>query len=134
LIVQKFKINRSSWHYKLNANFLNDSINISHWEKNHSDFCSYWRATIGRIVFGVFLSVFTLFILAVLLAVTIAEPAAVGLTLLGIVAVIGFIIALAALSAYMEASKNQSSEPKTLIGQRYAAYKNKYCPLVEFDE
>jgi len=132
--MQKFKINRSSWHYKLNKNFLNDSWNQYYWERTHSDFCSYWRATILRTVFGAFLLAFGLFLLATLIAVTIAEPVAVGLTLLGTVAVIGFIIALAALSAYMDARKKQSSEPTTLIGQRYAAYKNKYCPLVEFDK
>ena len=132
--MQKFKINRSSWHYKLNKNFLNDSWNQDYWERTHSDFCSYWRATILRTVFGLVILSFLAFLLATLIAVTIAEPFAIAFTLLGIVLLIGFVAALVTMSEYINARKKQSSEPTTLIGQRYAAYKNKYCPLVEFDK
>jgi membrane protein implicated in regulation of membrane protease activity len=131
--MQKFKINRNSWHYKLNKNFYNDYYDMSGWEAKHHNFCSYWRATILRIVFGLIILSFLAFLLATLIAVTIAEPFAIAFTLLGIVSFIGFVAALITISEYINSRKKQSSEPKTLIGQRYAAYKNKICPLVEFD-
>ena len=53
--MKPFVINRNSWHYKLNRKFMNeygwsDYRMEDQWEPRHNDFCSYWRATIFRMI------------------------------------------------------------------------------------
>lgn len=45
-----FSINRDSWHYRLNQNFLNPMYRMHYWEQDHNNFCAYWRATLIRCV------------------------------------------------------------------------------------
>ena len=54
--MKPFKIKKNSWHYRLNANFMQDNF-MERWEYYHSDFCSYWRATIGRLILAAFMIV-----------------------------------------------------------------------------
>lgn len=69
-----FKINRDSWHYKLNTFSQYNNGSKLYWESNHTNFCQYWRATLFScfiflvVVFGVSL------VLGALIYLVITEP------------------------------------------------------------
>jgi len=133
--VQTFKINRNSWHYKMNRMFWNQhEHHMEPWELKHANFCAYWRATMFRI-FGLALVSAGLIAFGVVLsAAVVANPAAAGYTVLAIVGFFATIIGFAVGHEYLQEYKEKNPEPKTLIGKQYAAYKSKICPSVEFDQ
>ena len=136
--MKPFVINRSSWHYKFNKFMVtrnNTFAAMKHlWEPKHSDFCSYWRATILHIIAAIFISALILiFMIAVILAIYL-EPVAVaigtGVVIVGIASGIGIVY-------LTEKLKNRSKNTKkneSLIMQKYRAHKSKICPMVEFEE
>lgn len=135
--MKPFKINRKSWHYWVNTNILNeDSFSMERsWEPRHNNFCSYWRATMFRLVFlaiGIALvgMLFTIFGIA-----TYEAPLAVLSAILLIVGVVAAVIGGIYLKTLMDDKKKANGGvPTTLVGQWYASKKSRICPQVEFTE
>lgn len=135
--MKPFNINRNSWHYKLNKNFFNDDEHWmqSRWEPIHNNFCSYWRATVFRMIFAVLLAAIGLFAIGAILYVTYLNPT----EALGFVGVV-FIILLSVIGlAFIEhlikerKRKKKDEEPsQSLFAQKYRANKEKICPMVEY--
>ena len=126
--MKPFKINRNSWHYKLNYHILQDST-MRYWESTHSDFCSYWRATVSRIIVMAFFTALALIILGLLVVAVYADP--IGF-LAGFSVVVGIIATLIGIIVYL--TNRKKKEPsQSLIAQKYRAHKEKICPMVEFE-
>jgi uncharacterized membrane protein len=130
--MKPFKINRNSWHYKLNKHFMNeDSWCMERsWEPKRSNFCSYWRATIIRCVAALVMATIIFGAVAFLIAVTIANPISTLLTIGGIIGFFATVIGFVALTEYMRSRK--PSENPSIVVQKYRAYKSKICPSVEY--
>ena len=136
--MKPFKINRNTWHYKLNQKLWNengfDDIGMEYyWEPKHKDFCSYWRATMFRII-GLTLCIPAVgFLLSELGMLVYQYPIevlkAVGLIIVTIAAIVGLDWASEKLKEH-----RQSDAPEGLVSQRYRAYKSKICPMVEYEE
>jgi hypothetical protein len=132
--MKPFKIKKNSWHYKLNANFMQDNF-MSRWEQYHSDFCSYWRATIGRLILAGFMLITTLFILSASCRLVYLNPVAATLTVGAILLVFALGIFAAWLAAWLvNRSHNGPSKSDSLFVQKYKAHKAKICPMVEYEE
>ena len=129
--MKPFKINRNAWHYKLNQKFMNDDGRI-YWEYKHRDFCSYWRATVGRMLF---LSLLTAAAIVLLIGLGNAIYFYPLELLKGVGIVIGIIAAVVGLAIIFEKLKSRKqNKPEGLVSQRYRAYKSKVCPMVEYEE
>lgn len=126
--MRSFMINRDSWHYKLNKHFFNDDNMEYHWEPNHNNFCSYWRATIGRIAFAAICAIIACTTCATLAVAIYLNPMEFAIA----VALVFGVVAIPILSANF--LKNRK-KPKydSLFMQRYAAYKSKICPMVTYE-
>jgi hypothetical protein len=126
-----FKINRNSWHYRMNKHFLNEySYDMRNWEYRRSNFCSYWRATVFRLVAAVVCAAIVISFAISIVTAFIIAPAQAGLTVLLIIAVfsvLGFI-------TYLSNRPTANEPPTSLLGQRYRAYKDKVCPMIEYDK
>ena len=132
--MKPFKINRNSWHYWLNQHMLNQNeYHMEKWEAKHSNFCSYWRATLFRVLWSVICGVFLLTMLGMMLVAAYMNPLQALYVVLVAAAVIASIIGCVLANEYFEDRKEANLEPKTLIGKQYAAYKSKICPSVEFN-
>jgi hypothetical protein len=130
--MKPFNINRNSWHYKLNKNLANDCF-MDYWEPRHNNFCSYWRATMFRVLFVAFCISGIMFLLTALGIAIYANPVpvmtAIGLVIAGITAVFLFAFWLAT----EDERKNSNKEPsQSLFAQKYRANKEKICPMVEY--
>lgn len=144
--MKPFKINRNSWHYRLNKSFLNESEHWMSrgWEPNHSNFCAYWRATMFRIISIIGLTAILVFLLAVLVVACVANPIAFVGTIVSLIFLIAIVVGIGTLLAKLDARKIERSkkeekkekEPSnpSLFVQWYLAKKAKICPMVEFDE
>ena len=134
--MKPFKINRNSWHYKLNKNFFNndDYCMEYRWEPKHNNFCSYWRATMFRMLFAAILGGMAIGCLAGLGFVTYYDPMGSAIFLGSLVGVFAFIIVCAAIAIYLEDRKKANADkPDSLFMQKYKAHKSKICPMVEYD-
>lgn len=125
-------INRKSWHYKLNSHVFNDQWSMKCWERTHNTFCSYWRATVFRLIFTSLAVAFLLPALASILAVVYLNPVGAGLTAIGIVAFLAIIIGGALLTEVVSEKLNE--EPKTIVGKQIMVYKSKICPKIDYSE
>jgi hypothetical protein len=130
--MKPFNINRNSWHYKLNKNFANDCF-MDNWEPRHNNFCSYWRATMFRVLFVAAIIAGATLLLTGLGIAIYANPVAVmtalGLVIAGITAVFLFAYWLAT----EDEPKYSNKEPsQSLFAQKYRANKEKICPMVEY--
>lgn len=135
--MKTFKINRNSWHYKLNKNYMNDlSYRMDVWEAKHTNFCSYWRATIFRVFVALVGVVAALLVLLVLAVAAINDPITFAVVIVSIIGVVVASIVVAGLSQWLETKMarpyTQPDNP-SLIAQWYSAKKSKICPMVEFD-
>ena len=131
--MKPFKINRNSWHYWLNQHILNQNeYHMEKWEAKHSNFCSYWRATLFRVAWSVICGVVLLTMLGMMLVAVYMNPLQALYVVLVVAAVIASIIGCVLANEYFEERKEANLEPKTLIGKQYVAYKSKICPSVEF--
>ena len=140
--MEPFKINRDSWHYKLNKNFLNENGYSAYymrdqWESEHNNFCAYWRATMFRLLIAGFMS-FGLFGLILMLgSAVLANPMG---ALIAVASVVGFFgtiigaIAIVVLLKKRRANRKAAAIPDSLFVQKYKTYKSKICPMVEFEE
>jgi hypothetical protein len=135
--MKSFVINRDTWHYKLNQDFFNPFYSMSQWEEKHADFCSYWRATIFRLMALSVLVCCALIILSGFVVLSLQEPivALTGVFLLCFV--VAFVFSAVAFFDWYENRKSNrltSDEPESLFVQRYRAYKGKFCPMVNFTD
>ena len=135
--MQAFKINRDSWHYKLNKYFFNEyhwHMERS-WEPRHNNFCAYWRATMFRVISLSALTFFVGVILAVAASAVYTNPVMAFYTVLIIIGFIATILGLSVISAYIKVrNKKNVYKPQSLIAQKYHAYKSKICPSVDFKD
>lgn len=134
--MKAFKINRNSWHYKLNRHFFSDGglSNVSmqnHWEPRHSDFCSYWRATIFRLIAAAILVVIAFFALSGIGIAAYMHPYETLKVVAGIIIFFGVVIGVIAAMVYFDKSKKKMEQ--SLFVQKYRAHKSKICPMVEYD-
>ena len=132
--MKPFKINRNSWHYRLNKIVYNEHEHwMEKWEAKHANFCSYWRATMFRLLWVSIVSAFLVALLVMMAVASYMNPwAAAGTVLLSaglILALVGIVMG----NEDLTERKRANPEPKTLVGKQYAAYKSKICPSVEFD-
>jgi hypothetical protein len=132
--MKPFVINRDTWHYKLNKNFFNPYEPwMRQWEARNSDFCSYWRATMFRLLFLVFFGFVFSCMLAGLGIIIYNEPMAIG-----VIAVILSLFAGAAGLFFLiegiirKIKQAPKKESQSLLAQKYRSYKGKFCPKVEF--
>ena len=134
--MKPFSVNRDSWHYKLNQKLFNtygnNEVYMSHqWEPRHNNFCAYWRATVFRLLGAAFLATVAFVALVMLFVAVSVNPWPALYMVLGAIGVFGFIVVLAAISAYFD-SRSPSTKPDSLFVQKYKAHKAKVCPSVEF--
>ena len=133
--MKPFAINRDSWHYKLNKNFMNEEgyWMERYWEPKHSNFCSYWRATMFRVIGVCFVTLFAGFFIFLIGSAFYLEPLA---SLSGLGSGIGVIAILVSMVFASEMIKERKQladkKPESLIVQKYRAHKSKICPTVDF--
>lgn len=134
--MKPFKINRNSWHYKLNKNFFNndDYCMEYRWEPKHNNFCSYWRATMGRMLVAAILSGMAIGCLIGLGYITYQDPIA-TVAILGTIAGMGAIVVggVLLLEYLNNRKKTNADKPDSLFVQKYKMHKAKICPMVEYD-
>ncbi len=104
------------------------------WEPKHNNFCSYWRATMGRMLVAAILGGVVIGCLVGLGYITYQDPIAtvsILVTVAGMGAtVVGGVIFL----QYLENRKKANADkPDSLFMQKYKAHKSKICPMVEYD-
>ena len=129
--MKPFKINRNSWHYKMNKNFLNaDSMEYT-WESKHNNFCSYWRATILRMLCTLVVGLLLASTFTMLGYLVYAQPLA---FLIAIGFVVGLLGIVAAVHFFSNRKYVKADKPDSLFMQKYKAHKLKICPMVEYDE
>jgi hypothetical protein len=142
--MKPFKVNRNSWHYKLNQHFFNERGNNEWymrdtWEQKHNNFCAYWRVTMFRLVTAI---AFTAGILSFLFVIGVVAYQHPWDTFVVVGSVVGAILAFVTigacgmfLSEYFEKRKYQNKEvPDSLFVAKYKSYKSKVCPMVEYDK
>lgn len=142
--MKPFKVNRDSWHYKLNQHFFNERGNNEwymrdNWEQKHNNFCSYWRVTMFRLVTAI---AFTAGILSFLFVIGVVAYQHPWDTFVVVGGVVGAVLAFCTiglcgmfLSEYLEKRKYQNKEvPDSLFVTKYKSYKSKVCPMVEYDK
>ncbi len=142
--MKPFKVNRNSWHYRLNQHFFNERGNSEYymqydWEQRHNNFCAYWRVTMFRFVTAI---AFTAGILSFLFVIGVVVYQHPWDTFVVVGSAVGAILAFSTvglcgmfLSEYFEKRKYQNKEvPDSLFVAKYKSYKSKVCPMVEYDK
>lgn len=127
--MKPFKINRNSWHYKLNENFMQNS-HMYYWELDHNNFCSYWRSTVICLIVAAFCLLVVLTLLILIGAAVYMNPIG-SLTIVG--TFVGVIAAAVGIVSYSE-HRTKKEPSQSLIAQKYRAHKEKICPMVEYEE
>ena len=133
--MQPFNINRNSWHYKLNKHFFNEYNwgMEKYWEPRHNSFCSYWRATMFRLVFASFIICLITFLVTILSVGIYNDPIGFLFFFLSIALFIGVIIAGTAITFYIkDRNEKNADKQQSLFMQKYRAYKSKICPSVDY--
>lgn len=132
--MKPFKINRNSWHYKLNKNFSNGQNMHYEWEPKHNNFCSYWRATMFRMLFAAILSLGCIGILSMLGSVVYNDPVKSLFVVGSVIGLFATIIGIAMTANFFSNRKKaNANKPDSLFMQKYKAHKAKICPMVEYD-
>ena len=132
--MKPFKINRNSWHYKLNQNFFNNyqySMEYN-WEPRHNNFCSYWRATMLRVIWAIILTFFAGSFLFVTGNIIYEHPIDFLIIIGSIIGMIAFAVAVTSVGYWLQ-KREKKEVPESLFVQRYKAYKSKVCPGVEYE-
>ena len=133
--MKPFVINRNSWHYKLNKNFMNENgyWMDRYWEPKHSNFCSYWRATMFRVIGVCFVALFAGFILLLIGNLFYTEPVKSLIGLGSAISVFAVLISMVIVSEMIKERKQLADKnPESLIVQKYRAHKSKICPTIDF--
>jgi len=133
--MKPFKINRNSWHYKLNRHFFNNDYCMERrWEPKHNNFCSYWRATMFRVLFAAILTVVFGFILTMMGVGAYKHPLDAMIIVGSLIGFIAAIVGCAWLASFFDIRKKANADkPQSLFMQKYKAHKSKICPMVEYD-
>jgi VIT1/CCC1 family predicted Fe2+/Mn2+ transporter len=140
--MKPFKVNRNSWHYKLNRKFFNtrgDNDYYMHdsWEPRHNNFCAYWRATMFRLLFATLLIIGAGAFLFMLGDGIYHHPLDFLITVSLIVGTFATFVLIIVLSELLKSAiakrGDQPAASESLFVQRYRAYKSKVCPGVEYD-
>jgi hypothetical protein len=136
--MKPFKINRNSWHYKLNQNFFNDhQHHMEYWEDKHNNFCSYWRATMFRFVFALAAATFIFAVSVMIGAAIYQDPLKALITVGSVVGIFSAVGGIFAFSMYLDDRKRKRKNediPDSLFVAKYKSYKSKVCPMVEYDK
>jgi hypothetical protein len=140
--MQAFKVNRDSWHYKLNQKFMNERGDNEwymrdNWEQRHNNFCSYWRVTMFRLVFALFIAAFSLLVLFAAGTGIYQDPWSALMIVSTAIGIFVIFIGLLAVAAYFDARKRKrglGEVPDSLFVAKYKAYKSKVCPMVEYEK
>jgi hypothetical protein len=142
--MKPFKVNRDSWHYKLNQHFFNERGNSEwymqdYWERKYNNFCAYWRVTMFRLVVAMFGSAIILMLLVGLGQAIYQNPwnafMVVGTIVGAILTFVTIGVCGMFLSEYAERRKHQNADiPDSLFVAKYKSYKSKICPSVEYDK
>lgn len=132
--MKPFKINRNSWHYKLNKNFFNDNSMYYDWEPKHNNFCSYWRATMFRVLFATILTVILGSILTMLGVGVYNDPLVFAFVFGSVLGLTATVVGIAASVTFFSNRKKAKADlPDSLFMQKYKMHKSKICPMVEYD-
>ena len=134
--MKPFKVNRDSWHYKLNKYFFNaygdnEFYMKNRWEPKHNNFCAYWRVTFFRLVWATILVTGILGILSTLFIAAMANPAGAALGFGLVIAIFGFFFGGPYLGDVIK-NRKPSDKPDSIFVAKYKSYKSKVCPSVEF--
>jgi hypothetical protein len=133
--MKPFKINRNSWHYNLNKHFFNENSFWMErtWEPRHANFCSYWRATVFRLLFATALIVIISIALSMLAYAFYAHTGQTLLTIGGTILILAVVIGVPVmLVTGVERIKNSESAKNSIVLQRIRNHKSKICPSVEY--
>lgn len=138
-----FKINRNSWHYKLNKKFLNedgfsDSAMRLYWEPKVNNFCAYWRATMIRITLILVMIAVVLFLVGGLAFLTYTDPigALSGFAVLfGMFVLAGIVVAsVNYVPEYFKKASDSIENSDSLVVTKYKSFKSKICPGVKYND
>lgn len=138
--MKPFAINRASWHYKLNRHFFNNYVNwMEQWERKHADFCSYWRATMFRVMWVMLITIVVSTLLGIIGYNLIFNTWA---TLAGFFSVVALLLVAFTIAAipfvvvYLakKTSGKLADQPPGLFRAKYRAWKAKVCPGVDYNE
>jgi len=135
--MKPFAINRNSWHYKFNKNFFNndDYCMERRWEPKHNNFCSYWRATMFRMLFAGLLIALVLGLFTIIGLAIYYDPIGSAIVFGLILAILLSAVGVITVAAYLDDRKKANADkPDSLFAQKYKAHKAKICPGVEFKE
>lgn len=140
--MQAFKVNRDSWHYKLNQKFLNERGDSEwymrdNWEQRHNNFCSYWRVTMFRLVLALLIAAFGLLVLVTVGIGVYQDPWAALRIVSTAIGIFIVFIGLLAIAAYIDNRKykyKSKEAPDSLFIAKYKSYKSKVCPMVEYEK
>ena len=136
--MKPFKINRNSWHYKLNQNFLNDhQYHMEPWEDKHNNFCSYWRVTMFRLVFALAGFAIMLLLLTMIGAGIYQDPLKALIIVGSTVGLFSAVFGIFMFSMYLDERKSKRKNediPDSLFVAKLRSYKSKICPSVEYDK
>jgi len=133
--MKPFKINRNSWHYSLNKHFFNEYSYCMErtWEHYHSNFCSYWCATVFRLIFGTALSAVILTAFSMLGYVLYAHTGQALLVIGGSIVLCIVLIGIPILLVVgIDRIQNSETVKNSIILQRIRNHKSKICPSVEY--
>lgn len=134
--MKPFKINRNSWHYKLNQNFFNDyqySMEYN-WEPRHNNFCSYWRATTLRVFFATCMSIGLVGMFTMMGVGAYNDPLGAVIMVGSVLGLIATVVGIAfTLQFFSNRKKGKADLPDSLFMQKYKAHKSKICPGVEYE-
>jgi hypothetical protein len=132
--MKPFVIDRDTWHYKLNKRFFNNYEPwMEQWEARHADFCSYWRATMFRVLFASLAALVILVLFSAFGVMIYQQP--IALVVVGVMSgVIGLLVLGVNLltDVYERSLAKPRKKSESLLAQKYRAYKGKFCPKIEF--
>ncbi len=140
--MQAFKVNRDSWHYKLNQKFMNERGDNEwymrdNWEQRHNNFCSYWRVTMFRLVFALLITIFIVMVLFMIGSGIYHDPWTALAVFSSAIGILITFIGLVAVASYLDTRKHKRKNeevPDSLFVAKYKSYKSKVCPMVEYEK
>jgi hypothetical protein len=110
---------------------------MEHWEDNHNNFCSYWRATMFRFVFALAAATFIFAVSVMIGAAIYQNPWDALMVVLGVIGLFSVLGGIFAFSVYLDDRKRKRKNediPDSLFVAKYKSYKSKVCPMVEYDK
>lgn len=152
--MDKFVVNKDSWHYRMNVRRLRDSGNYFQEELDNimeynSNFCAYWRMTLMNVLGIVFMISLAIGIVALILVgvykLFVFFTSAASAEILGVVIFISIFAAIIIGSFFAgkyfdkrkkklrEIAHGEYEEPqKSIFVAKYMSWKQKICPKVEY--